>query len=179
MDRFRNSWCIASAWLSGGTAFILNIYQIKNEFQISKILSVWLSDLSSAMKIPGLWWELVMQITEGLNNWLTIWLVRRWEMLRARLQKASGQKKPFKGDATSAEAQSIEWMWPWDHYQNNNKFTEHSEDTTNACFDEDHGNLQGYLIDKEESQKLGGMIIKGPSQSHIAGWNFFDSSKRL
>ena len=29
-------------------------------------------------------------------------------MLRARLQKASGQKKPFKGDATSAETQSIE-----------------------------------------------------------------------
>lgn len=27
-------------------------------------------------------------------------------MLRARLQKASGQKKAFMGDATSAEAQS-------------------------------------------------------------------------
>lgn len=27
-------------------------------------------------------------------------------MLRARLQKAGGQKNPFTGDATSAEAQS-------------------------------------------------------------------------
>ena len=136
-------------------------------FKRISILSVWLSDSPSAMT-TSLWWELAMQINEGLRNGLNRRWVRRWDMPRVRLQRAGGQKNGFMDDATSAEAQlSIsERTRPWDHYQNNNGFTEHSEDATNACFEENHGNFWGYLIDKEEIRKHRGIVIKSTSQSY-------------